>query len=181
MNAPDDLRSNPCDRISYKSAEIDSGALGVNPCGRNQPTAMYECPSRPATKSERQNFCRSAEIECIRRIPTKKAPPLQTDRGYWRGGFLSRWFLLSQKCYFWTFQKSTTFWIFFIRFFSHDDFCLIATKQSLGFLVRIPPPLVVGCCETRGILTKIQGFGTRCCETRGILKGGILTRNPSDT
>ena len=38
---------------------------------------------------------------------------------------------LSQKCYFWTFQKSQLFVFFSSDFFSHDDFCLIATKQYL--------------------------------------------------
>ena len=46
-----------------------------------------------------------------------RKPPLYSDLGEYRGGFLIAKILLPQKCYFWTFQKTTTFWIFFIRFF----------------------------------------------------------------
>ena len=59
-----------------------------------------------------------------------RKPPLLSDRGKSRGGFLIRKNFLSQKCYFWAFQKNTTFSIFFTRFFSHD-LCWIATKQYL--------------------------------------------------
>ena len=48
--------------------------------------------------------------------PLRK-PPLYSDLGEYRGGFLNGENFLPQKCYFLTFQKSTTFWIFFIRFF----------------------------------------------------------------
>ena len=59
----------------------------------------------------------------------KKTPPLYSPRSEYRGGFLIAKILLPQKCYFWTFQKTTTFLDFFHQiFFSHDDF-FIRMKQ----------------------------------------------------
>ena len=62
-----------------------------------------------------------------------RKPPPPNKSGLLEGGaFLVVDFLLSQKQHFWTFQKNVTFSIFFVRFFSRDDFCFIATKQYLN-------------------------------------------------
>ena len=78
-----------------------------------------------------ENFSAFGEIASLKKhyekFPYKKTPPVFRSGGI-QGGFLIAKFLLPQKCYFWTFQKTTTFWIFFIRFFSHDDF-FIGMKQ----------------------------------------------------